>query len=376
MKTQTAFFALLLVLLFFPVYVQGQTETEKDTAIKTESEVQTQTIGNNEETLTATYNNPVKSLDDLTLTLTEMADVEISIETSEGRFMKMLMKQELVAGEHQITMLLSDLPNGDYKINIHTPDSKLQGDMEVHNPEYKVITSSSAVAKPVSDRKMRKNKDSEISTEATIVQSSKILTMEMDEKKIELSFDNPVHSGDILKLTVEQLTDIELQLKTKEEDRFIKMMMKQELMPGEHEIPLVVSDIPQGDYVLKLISGEHEQATDFNIRHQPAATFDYAESAKEVAVPAKEVNKTFTNLQIPNILTKGSEIGLGIKQITNVNMVLLDEEGRFIKLLMNQELMPGDHAIPVVVSDLPSGNYTLLIDTGIMKEEKKVEIKH
>lgn len=85
------------------------------------------------------------------------------------------------------------------------------------------------------------------------------------------------------------------------------------------------------------------------------------------------VNERFTLLDcFPNPAKAQTTIGFRINTTCQVNLSLLDNNGRVLKQLVNAEKTPGEHNITIDVSDLMPGTYLYHIKSGFMKETKKL----
>lgn len=74
----------------------------------------------------------------------------------------------------------------------------------------------------------------------------------------------------------------------------------------------------------------------------------------------------------PNPAKTQTTIGFRINSTSHVKLSLMDNGGRVLKDLLNEEKEPGEHYISVDVTDLSPGIYHYHIMSGILKETKKL----
>ncbi len=272
--------------------------------------------------------NPVSSQFEVSLQLPQLTDVELSLVSTKGKLMKFLMKQELMAGEHSLPFVVSDVPNGTYLLKIVTPTYTNTRALTVNNP--------------------------------TLPSGGGMLT------DVQVSFTNPVRSGDDITLKVSKMTPLTLTLQSTD-NQVSKLLMNQELMVGEHQATVIVSDLPNGNYFLKI-----ETPT------QTASKMLQIENAAPQNVMPLSGPYVVKNvlLSFDNPVRSGNNLKLKIRKQADVQLTIEDRQGKFSKLLMHQELMVGEHEVPVFVGDLPEGIYFLKLDTGDQKETKMIQIAH
>lgn len=199
-----------------------------------------------QETVKLDYPQPVKLGDQLQLTIKDLTNVQLTVTTLEGKFIKLLLNQELMAGQHKIPVVISDIPNGDYLLEVKTNEKMTTRPFQV-NYQPPVINS---IEQTISSSRQSLGLDNQIVRPG-----------------VKLEFPNPLSSGKNIILQIDKMTDIELTIVTKEDNKFIKLLMHQELMPGQHEVPVVVSDIPSGSYLLQLDLDEESITRNLAIKH-------------------------------------------------------------------------------------------------------------
>jgi len=74
----------------------------------------------------------------------------------------------------------------------------------------------------------------------------------------------------------------------------------------------------------------------------------------------------------PNPASVESIIHFHVNRQFQVRIVLLDNMGRLIKSVLDQEMFPGEHQIRLAVSDIPQGIYHIRMDAGPFKETRKL----
>lgn len=230
---------------------------------------------------------------------------------------------------------------------------------------------------------------------ALLLVSNLFVSLAQDKKAaVNIQFDNPVKSGQDLTLVVDQTTDVEIML-LNPKDQFVKLLLKQELMAGTHDIPVIVSDVQAGDYKLQLVTPKGKQTKAFTVVHQPKSVASLS-TPTEASIPAKPwLTKTITKgkamvkeankikgigknytLMLTNPAKSGDDLSLKVDQLTDFKVTILDKDNKFVKLLMHQELMAGEHEIPMILSDLQAGSYWLNIDANGETKTQALEIKH
>ena len=76
----------------------------------------------------------------------------------------------------------------------------------------------------------------------------------------------------------------------------------------------------------------------------------------------------------PNPANEYTHIEFIINATSQVNLQLLDSQGRLIKVLLDETLEPGDHAIRVDLMGFKPGMYLYKIKSGFLKDTKKLII--
>jgi uncharacterized protein (DUF1501 family) len=76
----------------------------------------------------------------------------------------------------------------------------------------------------------------------------------------------------------------------------------------------------------------------------------------------------------PNPANEFTHIEFIINATSQVNLQLLDAQGRLIKVLIDETLEPGDHSIRVDLMGLKPGMYLYKIKSGFLKDTKKLVI--
>ena len=74
----------------------------------------------------------------------------------------------------------------------------------------------------------------------------------------------------------------------------------------------------------------------------------------------------------PNPASVESIIHFHVNRQFQIRIVLLDNMGRLIKPILDQEMFPGEHQIRLAVSDIPQGIYHIRMDAGPFKETRKL----
>lgn len=76
----------------------------------------------------------------------------------------------------------------------------------------------------------------------------------------------------------------------------------------------------------------------------------------------------------PNPAKESTIISFKMNNTNHVSLNLLDNNGRLLKTILNEERTEGEHSVAVTVNDLPSGIYLYQIKTGFLNETKKLII--
>ena len=100
--------------------------------------------------------------------------------------------------------------------------------------------------------------------------------------------------------------------------------------------------------------------------------------ASQVISGVKEdfISKRFGLLDCyPNPTSDQTTIGFRINTTGHVKLNLMDNSGRILKELLNEEKDPGEHYVTVNVADLQSGTYLYQIKSGILRDTKKLIVK-
>ena len=74
----------------------------------------------------------------------------------------------------------------------------------------------------------------------------------------------------------------------------------------------------------------------------------------------------------PNPIVESSVIQFQLKEKTNLNLSIYNQEGKLLKTLLNGRQNIGNHSISFLNSNLPSGSYWLILDT--QKSQKATQI--
>jgi uncharacterized protein (DUF1501 family) len=78
----------------------------------------------------------------------------------------------------------------------------------------------------------------------------------------------------------------------------------------------------------------------------------------------------------PNPAKESATITFKMNNTNHVNLSLLDNSGRMVKTLLNEQREEGEHSISVTVADLPAGIYLYKLKTGFVNETKKLIVTH
>ncbi len=76
----------------------------------------------------------------------------------------------------------------------------------------------------------------------------------------------------------------------------------------------------------------------------------------------------------PNPANEFTHIDFRINATSQVNLQLLDGQGRLLKVLLDETLEPGDHSVRVDLMGLKQGTYLYKIKSGFLKDTKKLVI--
>jgi uncharacterized protein (DUF1501 family) len=78
----------------------------------------------------------------------------------------------------------------------------------------------------------------------------------------------------------------------------------------------------------------------------------------------------------PNPANESTTITFKMNNTNHVNLSLLDNSGRVVKTLLNEQREEGEHSVSVTVADLPAGIYLYKLKTGFLNETKKMIVAH
>jgi uncharacterized protein (DUF1501 family) len=78
----------------------------------------------------------------------------------------------------------------------------------------------------------------------------------------------------------------------------------------------------------------------------------------------------------PNPAKESATITFKMNNTNHVNLSLLDNSGRVVKTLLNEQREEGEHSVSVTVADLPAGIYLYKLKTGFVNETKKLIVTH
>ncbi len=184
-------------------------------------------------------NNPIRTGDDLKLHLEQTTDVKIILADTEGKFVKLFLNQTLIAGDHDISLIVGDVQKGDYLLKLETP---------YYNDEFEVQINHDA--SKLANVPMKSVKD-----------------MEQQPSKVSLEVASPIFSGESVKLTADRPASVELTLVDKE-GKFVKLLLKVMLRAGQHELPVVVSDVPAGEYLLQMDADGKQDRIPVEVMHK------------------------------------------------------------------------------------------------------------
>nr|MBK9653546.1 T9SS type A sorting domain-containing protein [Bacteroidota bacterium] len=78
----------------------------------------------------------------------------------------------------------------------------------------------------------------------------------------------------------------------------------------------------------------------------------------------------------PNPAQAATELQFEVSNGCNVTITLYDEEGKVLQTLFNEKAEAGKHSISINTSNLPSGNYHIILNNGKTMLETTLEILH
>lgn len=116
------------------------------------------------------------------------------------------------------------------------------------------------------------------------------------------------------------------------------------------------------------INGPREQGTG-NYEPLPVASQVITSTQSDFINARFALNECY-----PNPANEYTHIDFKINSTGQVNLQLLDTQGRQIKVLLDEVMEPGDHSIRVDLMDLKPGVYLYKIKSGFLKETKKLVI--
>ncbi len=296
-----------------------------------------------ENTVIVKYQNPINQTTDLELEVKELVDLELALYGGRGEFVKLLMKQELMAGTHQIPVVVSDVPAGDYMLMIQYGSFQKQTPFNVEHLSVNPLAEMPAKKKGIGvDYGVS---ETTTSKPAVTPLNEPILTGNVSGQPL----DKPVPYG-ISETTTAWNTKV-----SKSRSGDLSTKKNYETMPDGGGNTIVYGiDAPSGTTAKR------------------PTTLGVPSSTPTVVGASKNAPK----VEFLNPVRSGNNIRITLDNMQDIELRLVDNNGKFIKLLMKQELMKGMHDIPVIVSDIPQGIYLLEIMANGEKEIKSLQVVH
>jgi hypothetical protein len=91
---------------------------------------------------------------------------------------------------------------------------------------------------------------------------------------------------------------------------------------------------------------------------------------------AKSVNGDMLYSCFPNPAQAATELKFELLSKSNVTITLYDEDGKVLQTLLNEKAEAGKHTISINTSNLPSGSYHIILNTGKTMLDTSLEIMH
>jgi uncharacterized protein (DUF1501 family) len=126
---------------------------------------------------------------------------------------------------------------------------------------------------------------------------------------------------------------------------------------------VIVNDIFFGNYM----TGKREEDDTKNYDNLVVAT-DVVSGVQENFI----ADRFSLNGCFPNPAKESTIIQFKINNTSNVTLSLLDNNGRLIKTILNEERTEGEHSVKVELSDVPTGMYLYQLKSGFMSDTKKL----
>lgn len=309
--------------------------------------IQLTTAQVNTSKVTVNYQNPLSQTTDLELTINEYVDLELSVVGGRGEFIKLLMKQELMPGSHRIPVVVSDIPTGDYMLKVAYGSSSFLQPFNVEHLQVNPVAGMPTPSNPPLSYGV-----SETSTTQRAINPSKARSNDQVSYYSTQNNGQTVYGtapvGTIIESTTTTTSSTVNGAATKSRGQVNNNQTFDAMYDGGGNLIVYGVDAPQTN------GNQSTTSSSINL-------------STTTKVP---------KVEFLNPVRSGNTIRITLDNMQDIELRLVDNNGKFIKLLMKQELMKGMHDIPVIVSDIPAGIYLLEIMTNGQKDIKSFQVVH